>query len=54
LKEWTTLDENYAVGEIWIQLHGWTTQRRFVVLRERMHEGKSAVGRVLLDVPGYT
>jgi len=25
-----------------------------VVLRERVREGKSAVGRVLLDVPGYT
>jgi hypothetical protein len=54
LTKWTALDENYAVGEIWIQLHGWTTQRRFVVLRERVVEGKSAVGRLLLDVPGYT
>jgi len=27
---------------------------RFVVLSERVREGKSAVGRVLLDVPGYT
>jgi len=27
---------------------------RFVVLNERVREGKSAVGRVLLDVPGYT
>jgi len=54
LKEWTALDENYAVGEVWLQLHGWTTQRRFVVLRERVREGKSAVGRLLLDVPGYT
>jgi len=25
LTEWTALDENYAVGEVWIQLHGWTT-----------------------------
>ena len=35
-------------------MHGWTDQRRFVVLRERVREGKSAVGRVLPDVPGYT
>jgi len=51
--EWTTPEETLAVGEIWIQLRGWTTQRRFVVLRERVREGKSAVGRVLLDMPGY-
>ena len=22
LKEWTAFDENYAVGEVWTQLHG--------------------------------
>jgi len=54
LQEWTALDENYAVGEIWLQLHGWQTKRRFVVLRERVREGKSAVGRMLIEVPGYT
>jgi len=54
LKEWTALDETFAVGEIGIQLRGWTTQRRFLVLRERVREGKSVVGRVLLDMPGYT
>jgi hypothetical protein len=54
LKNWTEVDENYAVGEIWLQLHGWTQARRFVVLRERVREGKEAVGRLLLDVPGYT
>lgn len=54
LKEWTALDENYAVGEVWLQLQGWTTKRRFVVLRERVREGKSAVGRMLIEVPGYT
>ncbi len=54
LTEWTVLDENYAVGEIWLKLHGWLVERRFVVLRERVREDKSAVGRRLIDVPGYT
>jgi len=32
------LDENFATGEFRLQLHGWTTERRFVVLRERVRE----------------
>jgi len=54
LQEWTALDENYAVGEVSLQLHGWQTKRRFVVLRERVRAGKAAVGRMLIEVPGYT
>ena len=54
LKEWTAFDENYAVGEVWLQLHGWQAKRRFVVLRERVREGRPAVGRRLIEVPGYT
>ena len=54
LKAWTALDENYAVGEVSIQLHGWRKARRFVVLRERVRAGQAAVGRMLLDVPGPT
>ena len=54
LQAWTPLDENYAVGELWLQLLGWSKPRRFVVVRERVREGKAAVGRKLLDVPGYT
>ena len=38
----------------WLKLHGWPVERRFVVLRERVREEKSAVGRRLIDVPGYT
>jgi hypothetical protein len=33
---------------------GWDRERRFVVVRERLRETKTAVGRKLLDVPGYT
>lgn len=32
---------------------GQTAERRFVVLRERLREEKEAVGRKLIDVPGY-
>jgi len=33
---------------------GWSRERRFVVVRERVREDKAAVGRKLIDVPGYT
>ena len=48
------MDEHYAVGEFTAQLLGWSTQRRFVVVRETIREGKAAVGRKLIDLPGYT
>ncbi len=51
---WTELDENYCVGEISLQLQGWAVARRFIVVRERVRESKAAVGRLLLEVPGYT
>ena len=51
---WTELDGNYCVGEISLQLQGWAVARRFIVVRERVRENKAAVGRLLLEVPGYT
>lgn len=54
IKTWTAIDENYAAGEFHAQLQGWSKSRRFVVIRERIREEKEAVGRQLLDVPGYT
>jgi Transposase DDE domain group 1 len=54
IKDWTLLDENYAAGEFQAQLLGWSKARRFIVIRERVREEKEAVGRKLLDVPGYT
>ena len=54
IRDWQTLDEHYAVGEFKAQLQGWSQERRFIVVREQMREGKEAVGRKLLDVPGYT
>lgn len=52
--DWTIIDEHYAAGEFTAQLFGWSKERRFVVVRERVRETKAAVGRRLLDVPGYT
>jgi hypothetical protein len=54
IKVWTPLDEHHAAGEFTVQLFGWHQARRFVVVRERVREEKSAVGRTLLEVPGYT
>jgi len=53
LCQWQEIDENYAVSEFGARLMGWPVERRFVVLRERLREDKEAVGRKLLDVPGY-
>jgi DNA-directed RNA polymerase subunit N (RpoN/RPB10) len=54
VEQWTMLDDDYAAGEFRLQLHGWSVERRFVVLREQVREGRESVGRKLIDVPGYT
>jgi hypothetical protein len=54
IKDWTVIDEHHAAGEFTVQLFGWSKARRFVVVRERIRETRAAVGRRLLDVPGYT
>lgn len=54
LRDWRAVDDDYAVGEFNAQLLGWSKERRFVVVRERVRENKEAVGRKLIDVPGYT
>ena len=45
IKDWTVIDEHHAAGEFTVQLFGWSKERRFVVLRERVREAKEAVGR---------
>ncbi len=47
-------DGIYEISSFGMKLAGWDKERRFVVLRERIQEGKDAVGRKLIDVPGYT
>ena len=54
VEQWTVLDDHYAAGEFRLQLHGWSVERRFVVIRERLREDRDSVGRKLIDVPGYT
>lgn len=54
IRDWQVVDENYAVGEFAASLLGWSKERRFVVVRERVRQDKAAVGRTLLEVPGYT
>ena len=54
LSQWQEVDEHYAVGEFRARLFGWSVERRFIVVRERMREDKEAVGRKLIEVPGYT
>jgi hypothetical protein len=53
VEQWKILDEAYAAGEFQLQLLGWQTERRFVVIREVVREGRDSVGRKLIDVPGY-
>jgi len=54
IQEWRQIDEHYAAGDFTARLCGWSRERRFVVIREKIREGKDAVGRKLIDVPGYT
>lgn len=54
IQQWRALDDDHAVGEFRAQLLGWSRARRFVVVRERVREKKEAVGRKLIEVPGYT
>jgi len=54
VQQWTLLDDDYAVGEFQLKLHGWSVERRFVVIRQLVREGRDSVGRKLIEVPGYT
>jgi hypothetical protein len=54
VEQWRELDENFAVGEFRAKLFGWSVERRFVAIRERVREGRDSVGRKLIDLPGYT
>lgn len=54
VEQWRPVDENFAVGEFSLRLHSWQVERRFVVIREGVREGRDSVGRKLIDVPGYT
>lgn len=55
ITQWQELEGGaYAAACFQARLSGWDQDRRFVVVRERVREEKPAVGRKLLDAPGYT
>jgi hypothetical protein len=51
--QWQAVDANYSVSEFKFKLWNWKEPRRFVVVREQVQTTKSAVGRKLIDLPGY-
>ena len=55
VREWIAVEGGiYEISSFGMKLAGWDKESCFVVLRERIQEGKDAVGRKLIDVPGYT
>jgi Transposase DDE domain group 1 len=53
VSQWQAIDKIYGVTEFHFKLWNWKTERRFVVVREEVQTNKAAVGRKLLDLPGY-
>jgi hypothetical protein len=51
--QWQAIDKIYCVTKFNFKLWNWKTERRFVVVREEVQTNKAAVGRKLLDLPGY-
>ena len=53
ITQWQAVDVNYSVSQFEFKLWNWKAPRRFVVVREQVQTTKSAVGRKLIDLPGY-
>ena len=53
ITQWQALDAIYSVSEFRFKLWNWKMPRRFVVVREQVQTTKPAVGRKLIDLPGY-
>jgi hypothetical protein len=53
VNEWQAIDPIYSVSEFRFKLWNWKRERRFVVVREQLQSNKAAVGRKLIDLPGY-
>lgn len=51
--QWQAIDKIYCVTEFNFKLWNSKSERRFVVVREEVQTNKAAVGRKLLDLPGY-
>ena len=52
-KSWLELGEGVAVAEFEYQVQTWSHARRFVVVRQELRSRPEALGKVLIDVPGY-
>jgi hypothetical protein len=53
INEWQAIDAICSVSEFGFKLWNWKSTRRFVVVREEVQSNKAAVGRKLIDLPGY-
>ena len=53
ITQWQAVDAIYSVSEFGFKLWNWKEARRFVVVRELVQTKKPAVGRKLIDLPGY-
>jgi hypothetical protein len=53
ITQWRAVDSIYSVSEFRFKLWKWKEPRRFVVVREMVQTNKPAVGRKLIDLPGY-
>ncbi len=53
IPQWQAVDAIYSVSAFRFKLWNWETQWRFVVVREELQAKKPAVGRKLIDLPGY-
>ena len=53
ITEWQAIDPIYSVSEFRFKLWNWKELRRFVVVREELQPKKPAVGRKLIELPGY-
>src|SRR6266403_6084057 len=53
ITKWQAIDTIYCVTEFHFKFWNWKTERRFVVVREELQNNKAAVGRKLIDLPGY-
>lgn len=53
IADWRELDADTAVGETMFQAHGWSRERRIILIRQHTKERDFVRGRELFDDPAY-